>query len=162
MLYFAPKKLCTAPLLPTCHPERSGTPGVKANATTEQRRAVEPRPPGGAPAGGISVVKRYHLTHRTARSSLPLRGGRWRRRRRMRAGGRCYFCSLWKGFFGLCVALCNASQQWRSRLLAPRLGRGSLCGDGWWERLIFDICAASLRMTRWGAGAWYQFLGCKR
>ena len=41
---------------PTCHPERSGTPGVRANATTEQRRAVEPRLPGGAPAGGISVV----------------------------------------------------------------------------------------------------------
>ena len=56
---------------PPCHPERSGTPGVGANATTEQRRAVEPRPPGGAPAGGISVAERHHLTHRTARSSLP-------------------------------------------------------------------------------------------
>ena len=58
-----------------------------------------------------------------------------------------------KGFFRRCVALCNTFQQWRSRLLAPRLGRGSLCGDGWWVRLIFDICAASLRMTRWETGA---------
>ena len=56
VLYFTPNKLRITPLSPTCHPERSGTPGVGANATTEQRRAVEPRPPGGAPAGGISVV----------------------------------------------------------------------------------------------------------
>ena len=55
-----------------------------------------------------------------------------------------------------CVALGGASQQRRSRLLAPRLGRGSLCGNDWWVRVIFGICAASLRMTRWGTGAWYQ------
>ena len=30
-----------------------------------------------------------------------------------------------------------ALEQRRSRLLAPRLGRGSLCGNGWWARLIF-------------------------
>ena len=59
---------------PTCHPERSGTPGVGANATTKQRRAVEPRPPGGAPAGGISVVPAWpsnattHPGFRTERS----------------------------------------------------------------------------------------------
>ena len=40
-----------------------------------------------------------------------------------------------EGFLRLCVALCGASQQWRSRLLAPRLGRGSLCGNGWWVRV---------------------------
>ena len=56
ILYFTPNIYGTAPLLPPCHPERSGTPDVRANATTEQRRAVEPRLPGGAPAGGISVV----------------------------------------------------------------------------------------------------------
>ena len=44
--------------------------------------------------------------------------------------------------FRWCVALCDTSWQARSRLLAPRLGRGSLCGNGWWARLIFDICAA--------------------
>ena len=60
-----------------------------------------------------------------------------------------------EGFFGLCVASRNTSEQRRSRLLAPRLGRGSLCGNDWWVRLIFDICAASLRMTRWGTGARY-------
>ena len=56
-------------------------------------------------------------------------------------------------------ALCNTSQQWRSRLLAPRLGRGSLCGNGWWVRVILGgwcrydevICS---EMTRWGTGAW--------
>ena len=58
-------------------------------------------------------------------------------------------------------ALRGAFKQRRSRLLAPRLGRGSLCGDGWWECLIFDICAASLRMTRWGTGAWYQLCPVK-
>ena len=42
-----------------CHPERSGTPGLRANTTTKHCRAVEPRPPGGAPAGGISVAKRH-------------------------------------------------------------------------------------------------------
>ena len=60
-------------------------------------------------------------------------------KRRMRAGGRRYFYSLWKGFFGLCVALCGASEQRRSRLLAPRLGRGSLCGDVWLLRLIYSV-----------------------
>ena len=42
-----------------------------------------------------------------------------------------------EGFFRWHVASCGASEQWRSRLLAPRLGRGSLCGNGWWVRLIF-------------------------
>ena len=56
VLYVTPNIYGTAPLLPTCHPERSGTPGVKANATTKHCRTVEPRPPGGAPAVGISVV----------------------------------------------------------------------------------------------------------
>ena len=56
VLYFTPNICGTAPLLPPCHPERSGTPGVRANVTTKHCRAVEPRPPGGAPAGGISVV----------------------------------------------------------------------------------------------------------
>ena len=63
--------------------------------------------------------------------------------------------------WGLCVALYSTTQQRRSRLLAPRLGRGSLCGNDWWERVIFDICAASLRMTRWGTGAWYQICPVK-
>ena len=30
-----------------------------------------------------------------------------------------------------------ALEQRRSRLLAPRLGRGSLCGNDWWVRVIF-------------------------
>ena len=51
------------PCYPLCHPERSGTPGVEANDTTKQRRAVEPRPPGGAPAGGISVAGTHCVTH---------------------------------------------------------------------------------------------------
>ena len=50
------------PCNPPCHPERSGTPGVGANDTTKQRRAVEPRPPDGAPAGGISVAETYYIT----------------------------------------------------------------------------------------------------
>ena len=61
--------------------------------------------------------------------------------------------------FRWCGALCDTPQQRRSRLLAPRLGRGSLCGNGWWEHLIFGglcrydevICS---EMTRWGTGAW--------
>ena len=36
----------------------------------------------------------------------------------------------------------------------PAWGGVRLCGDDWWERVIFDICAASLRMTRRGVGAW--------
>ena len=62
VLYPQPNKFRTTPLLPTCHPERSGTPGVKASDATKQRRAVEPRPPGGAPAGGISVVPTHCVT----------------------------------------------------------------------------------------------------
>ena len=66
-----------------------------------------------------------------------------------------------EGFFWRCVALCGASQQWRSRLLAPRLGRGSLCGNGWWVRLIFGglcrydevICS---EMTQRVAGEWEE------
>ena len=49
----------------------------------------------------------------------------------------CHLPHPGEGFFGDSVASCNTSQQWRSRLLAPRLGRGSLCGDGWWVRVIF-------------------------
>ena len=63
VLYFTPNIFGTTPLSPTCHPERSGTPGLRASATTKQRRAVEPRPPGGAPAGGISVAERHPPTH---------------------------------------------------------------------------------------------------
>ncbi len=73
-LTFAPNIFGTAPLSPTCHPERSGTPGLRASATTEQRRAVEPRPPGGAPAGGISLAKRHHITLRTAKKAFPFEG----------------------------------------------------------------------------------------
>ena len=36
----------------------------------------------------------------------------------------------------------------------PAWGGVRLRGNGWWERVIFDICAASLRMTRGGTGAW--------
>ena len=71
-------------------------------------------------------------------------------KRRMRAGGRRYFYSLWKGFFGLCVASRNTSQQRRSRLLAPRLGRGSLCGNGWWSRLIFGGLCRFAQDDTWG------------
>ena len=71
VLYPQPNKFRTTPLLPTCHPERSGTPGVKASDATKQRRAVEPRPPGGAPAGGISIVPtRPRNAHHPA-TSLP-------------------------------------------------------------------------------------------
>ena len=56
--------------------------------------------------------------------------------------------------FRWCGALCGASQQRRSRLLAPRLGGVRLCGNGWWVRLIFGgrcrydevICS---EMTQW-------------
>ena len=30
----------------------------------------------------------------------------------------------------------------------PAWGGVRLCGNDWWSRVIFDICAASLRMTR--------------
>ena len=70
-------------------------------------------------------------------------------------GGRtALFYPLWKGFFGLCVALCGASQQWRSRLLAPRLGRGSLCGNVWWSRVIFSGRCRFAQDDTWGTGAW--------
>ena len=56
--------------------------------------------------------------------------------------------------FRWCVALCDTSWQARSRLLAPRLGRGSLCGDGWWVRLIFGGLCRFAQDDTWGAGAW--------
>ena len=75
------------PCNPPCHPERSGTTRKKSSAPTNHCRTANPAP-SGAPAGGISVAPRYYVKQRTAQRSLPLRGGRWRRRRRMRAGGR--------------------------------------------------------------------------
>ena len=59
-----------------------------------------------------------------------------------------------EGFFRRCVALCNTFQQWRSRLLAPRLGRGSLCGNGWWERVIFGGRCRFAQDDTGDAGAW--------
>ena len=55
---------------------------------------------------------------------------------------------------GGCGALGGTSQQRRSRLLAPRLGRGSLCGDGWWVRVIFGGWCRFAQDDTWGAGAW--------
>ena len=54
--------------------------------------------------------------------------------------------TLWKlwekgledGETGWCVALGGTSWQRRSRLPAPRLGRGSLCGNVWLSRLNID------------------------
>ena len=40
---------------------------------------------------------------------------------------RATFPTRGEGFFRLCVALCGASQQRRSRLLAPRRGVGFDC-----------------------------------
>ena len=38
----------------------------------------------------------------------------------------------------LAVCVTRCVQQRRSRLLAPRSGRGSLCGNDWWVRVIFS------------------------
>ena len=72
-----------------------------------------------------------------------------------------------EGFFRWCVALCGASQQRRSRLLAPRQGGGvRLRGNGWWVRLIFGgrcrydevICS---EMTRGAPGRGIIYVWCK-
>ena len=76
------------------------------------------------------------------------------------AGGMRYVGALaCSALIRRCGVLYGTSQQRRSRLLAPRLGRGSLCGNGWRLRVIFGewcrydevICS---EMTRWGTGAW--------
>ena len=59
-----------------------------------------------------------------------------------------------EGFFGDSVASCDTSQQWRSRLLAPRLGRGSLCGNDWWVSVNIGWWCRFAQDDTWGAGAW--------
>ena len=44
-------------------------------------------------------------------------------------------------------------EQRRSRLLAPRLGRGSLCGNGWWSCVILGGWCRFAQDDTWGAGA---------
>ena len=70
VLYFTPNKFVTAPLSPTCHPERSGTTHQKSHAPTKHCRTANPAP-SGAPAGGISVVKRHHITTLTTKKAFP-------------------------------------------------------------------------------------------
>ena len=41
-----------------------------------------------------------------------------------------------RNLFGANVSTVRPPSSGRSRLLAPRLGRGSLCGNGWWVRVI--------------------------
>ncbi len=53
-----------------CHPERSGTTHQKSRATTNHCRTANPAP-SGAPAGGISIAKRYYMKQRNPRKSLP-------------------------------------------------------------------------------------------
>ena len=65
VLYFTPNIYGTAPLSPTCHPERSGTTRQESSAPTNHCRTANPAP-SGAPAGGISIAKRHHTPPRTA------------------------------------------------------------------------------------------------
>ena len=133
-IFFTKEITYYIPSNPPCHPERSGTPGVGANATTKQRRAVEPRPPGGAPAGGISVVP-ARPRNAPRRPGTRTQGGAWRS----------------------VVPLSKRDPAcWR-----PAGGGVRLCGSDWLVRLIFGvrcrydevICS---EMTRWGSGARYQ------
>ena len=83
VLYFTPNIFGTTPLSPTCHPERSGTARQKSHALTNHCRTANPAP-SGAPAGGISVAERHHITPRTAQKAFPW-VGKVARQQRMRA-----------------------------------------------------------------------------
>ena len=56
-------------LTPPCHPERSGTTHQYSSAPTNHCRTANPAP-SGAPAGGISIAKKHHITPRTTERSL--------------------------------------------------------------------------------------------
>ena len=106
---------------PPCHPERSGTTHQKSCVTTKHCRTANPAP-SGAPAGGISLAKWYHIKHRTTLCPLP----RWT----------------------VCVTRARLNNGdpacWR-----PARGAGFDCAAlfGYRARL-HTRCAASLRMTR--------------
>ena len=59
-----------------CHPERSGTTRQKSRAPTNHCRTANPAP-SGAPAGGISIVKRYHIKQRATEKKPSPGWGRW-------------------------------------------------------------------------------------
>ena len=62
---------------------------------------------------------------------------------------------LFKGrrLFQRYVASCGAPQQWRSRLLAPRLGGVRLRGNDWWERVILGGRCRFAQDDTWVTGA---------
>ena len=70
VLYFTQNKLRITPLSPTCHLRANdfviAAPPAKNHARPPTIAAQSNPAPSGAPAGGISVVKRYHIAPRTA------------------------------------------------------------------------------------------------
>ncbi len=110
--------------------------------TRDCRSSLPPGGEGGAPATDEGEIGEWnHFMHPSRRSSLFLQ------RRRL---------------FGWNVALCGTSQQARSRLLAPRLGRGSLCGNVWISHMIFSgLCRFAQDDTVGRRGVVRSLLGWK-
>ncbi len=109
-----------------CHPERSGTTNQYSSAPTNHCRTANPAP-SGAPAGGISLAKRYHIKHRS--TPLPV----------FPDGGMRYTLRSNNG-----DPACGR----------PARGAGFDCAALFGCRVRpYTRCAASLRMTRRVAGA---------